>query len=87
MKMPESTKGQLKQFYNCQILRHGEILIEDLWVRDGKIIDPEKIFYDEKREPDVRVNCNRAVISPGFIDVQINGTVFLISMYALEYNF
>ncbi|XP_031781619.1 N-acetylglucosamine-6-phosphate deacetylase [Nasonia vitripennis] len=71
--MPEFTQSQLKQFYNCQILRHGKIIIEDLWVRDGKIIDPEKIFYDEKIEPTVKVNCNGAIISPGYIDVQING--------------
>ncbi|CAB0041924.1 unnamed protein product [Trichogramma brassicae] len=71
--MPESTSGQLKHFHNCQILRDGKILTEDLWVRDGKIIDPEKIFYDEKIEPDVKIDCNGCLISPGFIDVQING--------------
>ncbi|KAJ8676646.1 hypothetical protein QAD02_012433 [Eretmocerus hayati] len=71
--MPESTKSVLKQFYNCKILRHSSILPEDLWVRDGVIIDPEKIFYDERRQPTIRVDCNGAVISPGFIDVQING--------------
>ncbi|KAL7289794.1 hypothetical protein TKK_0016197 [Trichogramma kaykai] len=71
--MPESTSGQLKHFHNCQILRDGKILTEDLWVRDGKIIDPEKIFYDEKIESDVKIDCNGCLISPGFIDVQING--------------
>ena len=71
--MPESTKGQLKQFCNCRILRSGKIQVEDLWVRDGKIINPEKIFFDEKVEPNVVINCNGALISPGFIDVQING--------------
>lgn len=64
----------LQQFYNCQILRDHKILIEDLWVRDGKILDPEKIFYDEKIKPDVRIDCNGALISPGYIDLQINGT-------------
>lgn len=71
--MSKQTKRVLKQFYNCQILRGGRILTEDLWVRDGKIIDPEKIFYDEKIQPDVKVDCNGALISPGFIEVQING--------------
>lgn len=64
----------LKQFHNCRILRNSEILIEDLWVRDGKIVDPEKIFYDEKKLPDIRYNCQGALISPGYIDLQINGT-------------
>jgi N-acetylglucosamine-6-phosphate deacetylase len=73
--MSKTLKKQLKQFYNCRILRNGKILEENLWVRDGKIIDPEKIFYVEKIQPDVKFNCNGAVISPGFIDVQINGKI------------
>ncbi|XP_043584098.1 N-acetylglucosamine-6-phosphate deacetylase [Bombus pyrosoma] len=63
----------LKQFYNCCILREGKILNEDLWVRDGKVVDPEKIFYDEKVKPHIRIDCNGALISPGYIDLQING--------------
>ncbi|XP_033217985.1 N-acetylglucosamine-6-phosphate deacetylase [Belonocnema kinseyi] len=63
----------LKQFFNCQILRNGQVLKEDLWVRDGKIIDPEKIFYDEKVLPDFMIDCRSALISPGYIDLQVNG--------------
>lgn len=63
----------LKQFYNCTILRDGRILEEDLWVRNGRVVNPEKIFYDEKIKPDIRINCNGALISPGYIDLQING--------------
>lgn len=71
-----SQEGQqtLKQFYNCCILRDGKILKEDLWVRDGKLVNSEKIFYDEKVMPDVRIDCKGALISPGYIDLQINGT-------------
>ncbi|XP_066600102.1 N-acetylglucosamine-6-phosphate deacetylase isoform X2 [Prorops nasuta] len=65
--------GYLKQFHNCQILRNGQILLEDLWIRDGKIIDPEKIFFDEKIQPDIKINCHGALIAPGYIDLQING--------------
>lgn len=65
--------GILKRFSNCQILRAGEILKEDLWVRDGKFVDPEKIFYDEKIQPNQTIDCKGALISPGYIDVQING--------------
>lgn len=42
-------------------------------MRDGKIVNPEKIFYDEKITPDVRIDCGGNLISPGYIDVQING--------------
>lgn len=36
-------------------------------------MNPEKIFYDEKIMPDLKINCGGALISPGFIDLQING--------------
>ncbi|CAL7945316.1 unnamed protein product [Xylocopa violacea] len=63
----------LKQFYNCHILRDGKLLNEDLWVRNGKVVNPEKIFYDEKIKPNIKIDCKGALISPGFIDLQING--------------
>lgn len=47
----ESTNSsQLIKFKNCRILRNHKIITEDLWVRNGKIIDPEKIFFDEKQK-------------------------------------
>ncbi|XP_012280038.1 N-acetylglucosamine-6-phosphate deacetylase [Orussus abietinus] len=63
----------LKQFHNCQILRHGKIVLEDLWVRNGRVVNPEKLFYDEKVMSNVEVDCKGALISPGYIDLQING--------------
>ncbi|XP_043670760.1 N-acetylglucosamine-6-phosphate deacetylase isoform X1 [Vespula pensylvanica] len=69
----DNSKLILKQFHNCNILRDGKIINEDLWVRDGKIINPEKIFYDEKILPDYKIDCQGALISPGYIDLQING--------------
>lgn len=83
--MPELIKGKLKQFYDCRILRDGKILDENLWVRDGKIIDPEKVFFDEKLKPDVRINCHKAIISPGFIDVQINGILNFFEVFLLDF--
>ncbi|XP_053995973.1 N-acetylglucosamine-6-phosphate deacetylase [Hylaeus anthracinus] len=71
--MSQEDQKILKQFYNCRILRDGKISIEDLWVRDGKIVDPAKIFYDEKIKPDIKIDCDGALISPGYIDLQING--------------
>lgn len=46
---------------------------EDLWVRDGKILNPEKLFFDEEGFADHKVDCGSKIIAPGFIDVQING--------------
>ncbi|KOC66315.1 Putative N-acetylglucosamine-6-phosphate deacetylase [Habropoda laboriosa] len=71
--MSQENQQILKQFYNCCILRDGKILKEDLWVRDGKVVNSEKIFYVEKVKPNVRIDCKEALISPGYIDLQING--------------
>ena len=67
--------GKVIQFHNCKIARNGKIIKEDLWTRNGKIIDPEPLFFDEKNYADVRINCSGALISPGFIDLQINGNL------------
>nr|CAG4650160.1 EOG090X06GX [Sida crystallina] len=65
--------GHVIQFRNCSILRNGKIIREDLWTRGGKIINPEPIFFDEKNYADIQIDCEGALIAPGFIDVQING--------------
>ena len=65
--------GRIYQFYNCQILRDGRIQKEDLWVRNGKILNPQVVFFEEKGKADETIDCNNLIISPGFIEVQING--------------
>ncbi|CAH0560663.1 unnamed protein product [Brassicogethes aeneus] len=65
--------GQLIQFVNCKILRDHKFILDDFWVRDGKIVDPEKVFFDEKIKADKQVDCHGNLIVPGFIDLQING--------------
>ncbi|XP_068228461.1 N-acetylglucosamine-6-phosphate deacetylase [Palaemon carinicauda] len=65
--------GKTFQFINCRLIRGGKIVKDDLWVRDAKIINPEPVFFDEKIRANVVIDCNDALICPGFIDVQING--------------
>lgn len=67
------TKTGLVKFFNCYILRESKIIKEDLWIRDGKIENPEKVFYVEQLEADLTVDCEGLLIAPGFIDIQING--------------
>ncbi|XP_059169326.1 N-acetylglucosamine-6-phosphate deacetylase-like [Physella acuta] len=68
-----TSAGYLYQYTNCHILRGGKIIREDLWIRDGKIMDPEILFYVEKVNADKKIDCKNMIISPGFIDVQLNG--------------
>ena len=67
------SKSGLTRFHDCYILRNSKIIKEDLWIRDGKIMNPEQIFYVEQAEAAVTVNCNNLLIAPGLIDIQNNG--------------
>lgn len=69
----EKSNSEIIQFINCRLVREHKLIIDDLWVRNGKIINPEKIFFDERTVADRIVNCNGAIMAPGFIDIQING--------------
>lgn len=73
MKRTHDNQPKLYQFRNCRLLRDSKIIADDLWVRDGKIIDPRIIFWEEQVKADVQIDCNNVIICPGFIDVQING--------------
>ncbi|KAM4631854.1 N-acetylglucosamine-6-phosphate deacetylase [Discoglossus pictus] len=63
----------ITRFRNCRILRDHKLQREDLWVRQGKILNPEKLFFDEKGSADIQVDCQGRILAPGFIDAQING--------------
>ncbi|KAK3525368.1 hypothetical protein QTP86_031252 [Hemibagrus guttatus] len=65
--------ASITQFVNCRILRDHHLEREDLWVRDGKILNPEKLFFDEQGFADRKVDCGNKIMAPGFIDMQING--------------
>lgn len=68
-----SNSGKLFKYMNCHLIRDGDLIKDDLWVRDGIIVNPEYIFFAEKVTADVTVDCDGAILCPGFIDVQING--------------
>ncbi|XP_060141204.1 N-acetylglucosamine-6-phosphate deacetylase isoform X1 [Globicephala melas] len=68
-----AARAPVIQFTNCRILRGRALLREDLWVRGGRILDPEKLFFEERRVADEQRDCGGCILAPGFIDVQING--------------
>lgn len=63
----------LYRFRNCTLLRDHALVVDDLWIRNGKIVNPEKIFFDEKCQADIEYDCQGKLIAPGYIDLQING--------------
>lgn len=46
---------------------------QDIWVREGRIVDPQQLFFRECKSPDYIINCSNHIVAPGFIDIQING--------------
>lgn len=45
-----------------------------MWVRGGRILDPERLFFEERLVADEQRDCGGCILAPGFIDVQMNGT-------------
>lgn len=79
-----TSSKKLIQFINCRILRNHKIITDDIWVRDGKIINPEKVFFEEKKIAHLQIDCRGAIIAPGFIDLQINGVLFICILFKIK---
>ncbi|KAF9984478.1 putative N-acetylglucosamine-6-phosphate deacetylase [Modicella reniformis] len=59
---------------NCKILKDRKIVEKDsIWIQNGKIIDPHKFFWHQKRLPDEVLDAQGLLVVPGFIETQING--------------
>ncbi|KAJ9609835.1 N-acetyl-glucosamine-6-phosphate deacetylase [Cladophialophora chaetospira] len=60
---------------NGLLLKNGQLLSGDLWVSSetGRIISPQSAFYASHLKADRVVDLEGRILSPGFIDVQING--------------
>ncbi|VDL73485.1 unnamed protein product [Nippostrongylus brasiliensis] len=71
--LEEDLSDKLVQFINAKVLRDGKLISDHVWVRYGKIIDASAVFFEERRKADIQVDCQGLILSPGFIDIQING--------------
>ncbi|KAI6046443.1 carbohydrate esterase family 9 protein [Pisolithus marmoratus] len=71
----ESSNG-LVCFTNCFLPQEDGSLVEkDLWIDEhrGIILDAQRTFYLRKQRPHRVVDLVGNILSPGFIDIQING--------------
>jgi N-acetylglucosamine-6-phosphate deacetylase len=73
--MASRSVPRITKFTNGFLLRNSDLVEEDLWVdsHTGKILDRQSAFYGEHLVPDQIINLNGKILSPGFIDVQLNG--------------
>lgn len=72
---PRNGGNGITKFTNCRILKGDRLVSEDLWVNSvtGKIVRSQAAFYDDLNLPDQTVNLGGRIISPGFIECQLNG--------------
>ncbi|KAF8933534.1 hypothetical protein BGZ52_007381 [Haplosporangium bisporale] len=71
--LPEN-EPKVTKIINCKILRDRKIVEHDsIWIQGGKIIDPHKFFWYQKRLPDLVLDAGGLLVAPGFIEAQING--------------
>nr|UEK51553.1 GluNAc-6P deacetylase-like protein [Parasacculina yatsui] len=70
---PIILRSHIVQFTNCLALCDGRLVKCDVLVENGNIISAEHLFYVRRRRPDFRVDCDGAIVAPGFIDLQVNG--------------
>ncbi|KAG0354880.1 hypothetical protein BGZ54_001438 [Gamsiella multidivaricata] len=71
--LPEN-EPKVTKITNCRILRDHKIVEKDaIWIQNGKIIDPHKFFWYQKRLPDIVLDAEGLLVVPGFIEAQING--------------
>ncbi|KAH7380612.1 n-acetylglucosamine-6-phosphate deacetylase-like protein [Pyrenochaeta sp. MPI-SDFR-AT-0127] len=69
-----SFSGVIK-FTNCLLVKGNTLVKEDLWVSaiTGKILNGQEILYEHRTAPEEIVDLGGRILSPGFIDTQLNG--------------
>ncbi|GAW00568.1 carbohydrate esterase family 9 protein [Lentinula edodes] len=71
-----SSQNGLVCFTNCFLPQEdGSLLEKDLWIdeRRGVILDAQKTFFSRRERPDKVIDLGGNILSPGLIDIQING--------------
>ena len=75
--LPQS--ALLIHFFNARLVtEHGLVNDGELWVQDGKIVDPRTRFWSradaasvQTSAADRRIDCKGLVLAPGFIDCML----------------
>lgn len=70
-----SPRSGVLKFTNCFLVKGTDLVYEDLWVSSvtGKILNGQEILYGHLTAPDDIINLGGRILSPGLIDVQLNG--------------
>ena len=70
-----SSRSGVLKFTNCFLVKGADLVYEDLWVSSvtGKILNGQEILYGHLTAPDNIIDLAGRILSPGLIDVQLNG--------------
>ncbi|KXX78050.1 putative N-acetylglucosamine-6-phosphate deacetylase [Madurella mycetomatis] len=78
--MPSAVRSALPRdgitkLTNCRLVRGDALVWEDIWVSSvtGKILSSQEAFYDALVLPDEAIDLGGRIVSPGFIECQLNG--------------
>ncbi|KAJ3545908.1 hypothetical protein NM208_g2274 [Fusarium decemcellulare] len=65
----------ITRFTNCRIVKDGKLVEEDVWFssKTGTILSSQSTFFDQNALPDESIDLGGRIVSPGLIDVQLNG--------------
>jgi alpha-D-ribose 1-methylphosphonate 5-triphosphate diphosphatase PhnM len=71
----QSPGTSITKFTNCRLLKGKQLVHEDLWIssQTGQILNGEDVFYDHRISPNQIIDLGGRILSPGLIDVQLNG--------------
>ena len=63
------------KFTNCLQIKGNDLVREDLWVSSisGKILNGQELLFEYRAAPDHIVDLGGRILSPGFIETQLNG--------------
>ncbi|KAF1978504.1 n-acetylglucosamine-6-phosphate deacetylase-like protein [Bimuria novae-zelandiae CBS 107.79] len=70
-----SRRSGVIKFTNCLLVKGTDLVYEDLWISSvtGKILNGQEILYGHLTAPDEIIDLGGRILSPGLIDVQLNG--------------
>ena len=73
------------RYKNARVVKPGKPwpIIDELWVQGGRIIDPQKYFFDVAKRSDEEVDCKGLILAPGYIDIQCNGKLAICNSFVV----
>jgi N-acetylglucosamine-6-phosphate deacetylase len=69
------TTDKVIRLTNCRLAIGDHLVEQDLWISatTGRIVDPQRSFFERRTGPSIVHDLGGRIIAPGFIDTQLNG--------------